>query len=48
MVEKYGDISAFQKMIRKLQSLLKIRKGFVPIGMTMGLAHNLKNKGMTK
>ena len=47
-VETYEEESEFKKMIKKLQSLLKIRKGYVPINMTMGLAHDLKNRELTK
>ena len=47
-METYGEISKAYKAIKLVRSLLKVKEGFVPIGVNMGLAKDLKKQGLTR
>ncbi len=47
-IKIYGSKSKIERAIRLIQSMLKIKEGYVPIGMSMLLGKDLKKQGMTR
>ncbi len=47
-METYGEITLLQKFFKDLKEILSIKKGYIPLGMTLNLAEDLRKKGFTE
>ena len=47
-IETYGDIPMLKKLFKKAEKMFNVKKGFIPLNMSVGLAMDLKKQGLTK
>ena len=47
-VEIYGEIPMLKKLFKKIEKMFNIKKGYIPLNMSLGLAMELKKQGLTK
>lgn len=48
MIEQYGKKNFLENLILRVSQIARVRTGFVPIGVTMEYARELRIEGMTR
>ena len=48
VVETYDSINIISQALTKLKKKIRVREGYIPLNMSVGLAMDLKKQGLTK